>query len=75
MKPWKFLCTVSAFTLLGCASPSTRPLPDPLVVASCPDLTPLEDDTFGATTRKLVEVAGLYHQCRAAALGGVSGRH
>lgn len=40
------------------------------MVASCPPLTPLSDDTFGATTLKLVEVAGQYAECRAAALAG-----
>lgn len=39
----------------------------PLVIASCPQLAPLSDDTFGATASKLVEVAGIYYQCRAAA--------
>jgi hypothetical protein len=42
--------------------------PSPLVVASCPELTPLGDDTFGATTSKLVEVANYYRDCREAAL-------
>lgn len=41
--------------------------PPPLVIASCPKLSPLADDSFGATTAKLVEVAGIYYQCRAAA--------
>jgi hypothetical protein len=31
-------------------------------------LTPLTDDSFGATAEKLVEVAGIYYECRAAAL-------
>lgn len=44
--------------------------PSPLVVASCPELTPLADASFGATTAKLVEVAGQYRECRAAALAG-----
>jgi hypothetical protein len=39
------------------------------VVAACPPLTALSDETFGATTEKLIEVVGLYRQCRAAALG------
>jgi hypothetical protein len=42
--------------------------PDPLVVASCPELAPLADGSFGTTTDKLVEVAGQYRECRAAAL-------
>jgi hypothetical protein len=55
----------------GCAA-SMRPLqasgPSPLVVASCQELTPLGDDTFGATTGMLVEVANQYWDCREAAL-------
>jgi hypothetical protein len=42
--------------------------PNPLLIASCPPLTPLTDDSFGATTLKLIEVAGQYHECRCAAL-------
>lgn len=68
----RFLCISSAATILtGCAS-STRPLPDkpdPLVIQNCPQLVALTDDTFGATTLKLIEVAAQYHKCRAAALG------
>lgn len=41
--------------------------PSGLVLASCPRLTPLRDDTFAATTEKLVEVASQYYQCRCAA--------
>lgn len=40
------------------------------MVMSCPPLTPLSEDSFGATTRKLLEVAQQYHECRAAALAG-----
>ena len=40
----------------------------PLVQAACPELTPLVDDSFGASTRKLLEVVERYWQCRAAAL-------
>jgi len=38
------------------------------VVASCPELTPLEDKSFGATTVKVIEIAGIYYACRKAAL-------
>jgi hypothetical protein len=44
--------------------------PDPLVTAACPELTPLTDPSFGATTQKLVEVGGQYNICRTAALAG-----
>lgn len=46
----------------------------PLVAAACPELTPLADDSFGATTRKLLEVVERYWQCRAAALAGQAPR-
>ena len=63
--PMLIACTL----MQGCAV-STKPLPhpEPLVIASCPDLTPLADKSFGATTEKLVEVVGIYYECRAAAL-------
>lgn len=40
------------------------------MVAACPKLTPLSDDSFGATTLKLIEVANQYRECREAALAG-----
>jgi hypothetical protein len=45
-------------------------LPSPLVVSSCPKLTELSDPSFGATVLKLIEVAGIYAECREAALAG-----
>lgn len=66
------LCTlIAAILLAGCAfltKPSTAG-PSPLVVASCPPKLPLladGADTFGDTTAKLVEVAGIYYECTAA---------
>lgn len=50
---------------------SLPPPAAPLVTAACPELTPLAGDSFGDTTRKLLEVVGLYWQCRAAALAAV----
>lgn len=78
MAGWKrlsgvILCTwIASTALTGCAiSTKHSPAgPDPLVVALCPELTPLTDDTFGGTTMKLLEVAGIYHECRTAALMG-----
>lgn len=35
---------------------------------SCPKLTSLTDKSFGATARKLKQVADQYYECRAAAL-------
>ena len=70
----KSLFIAIAATTLAACSASMPPSPDanqpPLVVASCPDLTPLADDSFGATTLKLIDVAGQYRKCRRAALGG-----
>lgn len=59
------------FALLqGCAlTPKPTPELSPLVVSNCPPLTPLADDSFGATTNKLIEVVGTYYRCREAALG------
>jgi len=42
--------------------------PEPLVVVTCAVPTPPADDSFGATTDKLVEVVGQYKQCRAACM-------
>lgn len=66
------LSTLTAAIALSSCSASMPPSPAGpgfLVVASCPELTPLVDDTFGATTIKLIEVAAQYHECRAAVLG------
>ena len=45
---------------------------NPLVVTECPEtLPPLKDNaTFGDSNLKLIEVAGIYHSCRKAALTG-----
>lgn len=64
-----------AVLLTGCG-PSTTPLlagPSPLILASCPPLTPLPEgaDTFGDTTIKLVEVSAQYRKCRTAVLGSL----
>lgn len=42
------------------------------MVVSCPELTEQLDPSFGATVRKLVEVANQYRICREAALNGRS---
>lgn len=69
----KCLSTVTAGILtLGCAQSMTPSCPPAQILAQCPPLTPLADNTFGATSDKLVEVAGRYYRCRAAALACVS---
>ena len=67
-----FLSAMLVLTVSACSTTrsSTKPGPTPLVVSSCPELTPLADDSFGTIARKLVEVAGIYHECREAALAG-----
>lgn len=69
MKNWSI--AIASILLTSCSA-SMPPLPDespsPLVVASCPDLTPLSDPSFGATTLKLIDVAGQYRKCQRAAL-------
>ena len=60
---------IFVLSLTGCAwlTKPSMPGPSPLVVASCPPLTPMQDDSFGAVTSKVVEVSGIYYGCRAAA--------
>ena len=70
MKFAQILCLLTVSYLLTACAWLTKPSqagPSPLVIASCPSLTPLGDNTFGATMAKLVEVSGIYYQCRAAA--------
>ena len=55
----------TCLVLAGCPG---RLDPAALVIASCPPLTPLADNTFGATTLKLIDVAGQYNVCRCAAV-------
>lgn len=78
---WKPLFGIILFLLIvssglpGCSSLTTRsPVnevgPDPLVVASCPELTPLENGGLATISLKLGEVVGIYTECRTAALAG-----
>lgn len=72
MKCARTLCMLIASTLTACSTISTAPSVDPrraLVRAACPDLTELQEKDFGSTTLKLIEVAGQYYKCQAAALG------
>jgi hypothetical protein len=50
--------------MMGCAS-STKPLVEnPVAIVNCPNLTPLTDNSFGATTLKLIEVSNQYYKCK-----------
>ena len=69
----RILLSATLVTLLSACSTMrspTKSVPSPLVVANCPELSPLADDSFGAIVRKLQEVAGTYYECREAALLG-----
>ena len=57
--------------LAGCVTAPKQP-GNPLLAVACPDLTPPVDDSFGATTRALLQVSGQYYACRRAALVGES---
>lgn len=64
---------IASILVTACCSlmPPSKIEPSPLTVASCPQtLGPLRDDSFGATTEKLAEVAGVYYRCRASVFGG-----
>lgn len=65
------LIFVFSVQVTGCGFFQKKPVEsNPLISTECPaELPPLKDDTFGATTMKLSEVAGIYHACRAAATG------
>lgn len=77
-RPWFeiILCIVIVSWMLpGCSlltkrSPVSPVGPDPIVVAACPELSPLFDKSMGALTLKLAEVGGTYNECRLAALAG-----
>lgn len=62
---------IAAIAIAGCGHDQGKPAAgNPLAIAYCPErLSVLTDDSFGATASKLVEVAGIYHKCRAAAIG------
>ena len=61
----QLLVIILALIIAGC---SWQQEIDPMVLTACPALTPLTDPSFGATTLKLIEVAGQYRECRCAAL-------
>lgn len=66
----KYTLLLLCCMLTACSAPVKPDAGNPVAVASCPERLPsLVDDTFGATVNKLVEVAGIYHKCRTAAVG------
>lgn len=72
MKYARTLSLLSVSILMGCTPLSTRPSVDPgklLIKVACPDLQELTQKDFGSVDLKLIEVAGQYYKCQAAALG------
>lgn len=68
MKSW---ILVGLLTLGGCEKLSRPDVgPTPLVVANCPALQPVVDETFGGTVQALIETSIQYNKCREAALAG-----
>ena len=52
--------------LVGCGMFSKKPDSNALCISECPDLLPLPDDTFGSTSKALIETANTYYNCRKA---------
>lgn len=66
MKPTMMI--VLCCLMAACCPNPVKPEPNPLARAQCTEIQAPADDTFGATTYTLVELAGRYKKCRAAAL-------
>lgn len=55
--------------LAACCPNPPKPDVSPLAVSNCPEIAVPSDESFGATTYTLIQQAGQYRKCRAAALG------
>lgn len=66
------ICALLVLILSGCGAigKAQKPGPSALVVASCPELQPITDKSFGTTVQVLVETSNQYRLCREAALAG-----
>lgn len=65
----KIITLAGVVLLTGCgALKAVRLEPSANVIANCPKLQPLTDDSFGATAQALVETSIQYRKCREAAL-------
>lgn len=60
------LVTFGGGFYVGHENPTVSCISASQVTENCIELTPLESDTFGATTTKLIEVVGQYRKCKAA---------
>jgi len=55
--------------LSGCGYFTKKPNTNALCISECPDLTALPDDTFGSTSKALMDTANIYYNCRKACQG------
>lgn len=72
MKYARILCLLIASTLTACTTYSLSPSEAGrklLIKVACPDLDDQLNKDFGSVDLKLIEVAGQYYKCQAAALG------
>lgn len=63
------LILVMVLPMSGCGYFTKKPDTNALCIAECPDLTALQDDTFGSTAKALIDTANTYYNCRAACQG------
>lgn len=62
---------VGLLAVCGCTRLSKPDVgPTALVIANCPALGPVMDETFGGTVQALIETSIQYNKCREAALAG-----
>ena len=50
----------------GHENPTVSCLNQPLITANCVELTPPNDESFGATTTSLIDTVTQYRKCKAA---------
>jgi hypothetical protein len=55
--------------LVGCGYFTKKPDTNALCISECPDLMALPDDTFGTTSKALMDTANTYYNCRKACQG------
>ena len=62
----RLITVILVLSLSGCGYFTKKPDSNALCIAECPDLTALPDDTFGSTSKALIETANTYYNCRKA---------
>lgn len=69
MKLWKSLFIgIAVLMTASCTASTPQRELSPLVVASCPELPPSTDPTFGGIILDLLDTIAQYEKCRKAAL-------